>query len=370
MPSIDIIRESNIVRTPRVKQIESIFDIPLSEKTGESWSVNLPIEEKKWNVGLIVGPSGCGKTTLINEMFGQSIVNDFEWPDKKSILDGFPKNMGIKDISSFLSSVGFSSPPSWVRPYSVLSNGEKFRVHIARVLAEAEGLCVVDEFSSVVDRTVAKIGSSAISKTVRRFKKQFIAVTCHEDVEEWLQPDWVYRVHDKAFEWRFLQQRPKINLEIAKVHRSAWRMFSRYHYLDAKIHNAAQCFVAFWDGMPVGFMSYLHFMNNRLKRTKKGHRAVVLPDYQGVGIGNTLIEYIASCLIALDFDFIGRTATPGIIYYRARSKKWKMIRKPEISVDRGGRGKKSSVRHRGRIVATFRYVGPKAKLKTAEKLLL
>jgi len=373
MPCADIVRKSNVVRTPRVQQIESIFDIPPSQKTGETWSITLPIEEKPWSIGLITGPSGSGKTTLINEMFSSSVVDEFEWPDKESILDGFPKTMGIKDISAFLNSVGFSSPPSWVRPYSVLSNGEKFRVHIARVLAEAKGLCVVDEFTSVVDRTVAKIGSAAVAKTVRRFKKQFIAVSCHEDIEEWLQPDWVYRVHDKMFEWRFLQQRPEIDLEIAKVHRSAWQMFSRHHYLSAKLHNAAQCFVAFWNGIPVAFHSYLHFPNNyKPKYVKRGHRVVCLPDYQGVGIGTRLEDFTAANLKALGYDYLIQTAHPARMQYCAHSPKWKLIKQPKVSTARrsknGRRAKKGSVCHRGRLITSFKYVGPAGDPKTAKEL--
>ena len=87
-----------------------------------------------------------------------------------------------------MSSVGFSSPPSWVRPYHVLSNGEQFRVDIARTLSEKPQLAIVDEFTSVVDRTVAQIGSSAIQKTVRRRGQKFIAVSCHYDIVKWLEP--------------------------------------------------------------------------------------------------------------------------------------------------------------------------------------
>tara|TARA_R110000824_G_scaffold394800_1_gene594892 strand:- start:613 stop:885 length:273 start_codon:yes stop_codon:yes gene_type:complete len=49
---------------------------------------------------------------------------------------------------------------------------------------------VFDEFTSMLDRNVARVGSFAIQKGIRKTKKQFIAVTCHEDVKEWLLPDW------------------------------------------------------------------------------------------------------------------------------------------------------------------------------------
>ena len=188
--------ESEVVRSPRVMQVEGIFDVPPSQRIAHRWDVELPIEDKSWNVGLIVGPSGSGKSTVARHLFGTQL-EIFErlrrdWHDARSLLDSFPGPMGVKDIVELLSSVGFSSPPSWVKPFRVLSNGEQFRVLMARLLAETSlsgETAAVDEFTSVVDRTVAKIGSCAIAKTVRRRNQRFVAVTCHEDVEQWLQPD-------------------------------------------------------------------------------------------------------------------------------------------------------------------------------------
>ena len=86
-------------------------------------------------------------------------------------LDG-----SFKDIVELLSSIGFSSPPAWLRPFPVLSTGQQFRALLARLLAEAAGeLVVCDEFTSVVDRTVAQVGSAALARTVRQRGQQFIA---------------------------------------------------------------------------------------------------------------------------------------------------------------------------------------------------
>src|SRR5207253_2407197 len=125
------------------------------------------------------------------------------WSESLSVLDAFPDSLPIKDVVSLLSAVGFSSPPAWLRPFHVLSTGQQFRVTLARLLAEAKvttpasivagqdhasatapNLVVFDEYSSVVDRTVAQIGSAAVSKVIRQRDQQFVAVTCHEDVED------------------------------------------------------------------------------------------------------------------------------------------------------------------------------------------
>ncbi len=202
-----IVREVAIERTPRVLKLEGLFDIPPSQRSEERWDVHFDLPEA-WNVGLIVGPSGSGKSTLARELFGGRLVSAWDWPEHQSILDGFPAGMGIKDITELLSSVGFSSPPSWVRPFRVLSTGEQFRVNLARTLAEMPELAVVDEFTSVVDRTVAQICAAAVAKSVRRRDQKFVAVTCHYDVADWLDPDWIFQPHTGKLERRLLRGRP------------------------------------------------------------------------------------------------------------------------------------------------------------------
>lgn len=369
MPGANIVRETEVVRSPRVLQLEGIFDIPPTQASREAWEVDLPIEEKPWNIGLIVGPSGSGKTTVLRELFADNIFEGFEWEKDQSVLDAFPGGMSIKDIVKLLSSVGFSSPPSWLRPFRVLSNGEQFRVNIARALAESKDLCAIDEFTSVVDRTVAQIGSCAIARTVRNMGKKFIAASCHYDIEEWLQPDWIYKPHENLFKWRRLRRRPGIDLKIIKVHRKAWELFRQHHYLTQNMPKVAQCFVAFWKEVPVAFYSYLHFQNNRLKHTKRGCRVVCLPDYQGVGIGLRLEEYVASCLKACGWDYIGAASHPARMAYCNKSSNWVMIRKPHVSRNQGGGGRRNAAKYLGRMIATFRYVGPPAPVDEARALV-
>src|SRR5262245_53967075 len=254
----EIRRSVPIIATPRLAQLSGLFDVAPAQKSEAVWNVELPIEDREWHVGLIVGPSGSGKSTIARELFPDSYVNGYEWPADKSVIDAFP-DMSIKDITLLLSSVGFSSPPSWMRPYRALSNGEQFRATLARALAENRSLCVFDEFTSVVDRTVGQIGSAAVAKTVRRRGQKFIAVTCHDDVLEWLDPDWVYSPVDNSFQWRLERRRPPISLRISRVHHSAWRLFAHHHYLTAQLNQSAYCFCAFIDDSPVAFDAWLPF---------------------------------------------------------------------------------------------------------------
>jgi hypothetical protein len=374
MQSINILREIEIKRTPRVMQLEGIFDVPPSQRSAEEWTVNLDLPDD-WNVGLIVGPSGSGKTTVARELFGDYLVKDWLWPDDKSIVDGFPAEMSIKDITGLLSSVGFSSPPSWVRPFQVLSNGEQFRVNMARTLAEMKELAVVDEFTSVVDRTVAQIGSAAIAKTVRKRQQRFIAVSCHYDIADWLEPDWVYQPHtNELYTGRYLHQRPKIELEIKRVHHSAWQLFRKHHYLDTKLHTAAVCFCAFWKGQPVAFTAVLHFPHPKARNIKREHRTVCLPDFQGVGIGNAMSDYVGAICRGSGNRFQSQTSHPAMIRARNQSKNWAMIAKPNNTTKVMPVGWRPDANQQGasgahsRLRASFEYIGPALPTDEARRL--
>lgn len=380
MSGVVIVRESKIERTPRVLQMEGIFDVAPTVRSAERWEVNLELPDE-WNIGLIVGPSGSGKTTIARELFTDHLVIDWKWPENRSILDGFPDGMSIKDIVALLSSVGFSSPPSWLRSFNVLSTGEQFRVSIARTLAEMPDLAVVDEFTSVVDRTVAQIGSAAIQKTVRKREQKFIAVSCHYDIIDWLEPDWVYQPHtNEYYTGRYLHQRPGIELEIKRVHRSAWKLFRKHHYLDTNLHKASACFCAFWKDIPVAFTAVLHFPHPNRKRTKREHRTVCLPDYQGVGIGNAMSDYVGSMCKGLGYSFISQTSHPAMIRTRSKSQNWRMIAKPNRNTKQMPKGKGANlVKHDAvntrlsakvvtRLRATFEYVGPALDEEEAKRV--
>lgn len=178
--------ESGIPQTFRTAQVVGTYDLK-PEHLARRISADIPIEGKEWNVGLIVGSSGTGKSTIAAEAFGR---REPMQPAGGAVIDDMPSGRQFKDITRAFVSVGFSSPPSWLKPYSVLSNGEKMRASLAYALLSDDDPIVFDEFTSVVDREVAKTMSLAASKAVRRDGKRFVAVSCHRDVTEWLDPDW------------------------------------------------------------------------------------------------------------------------------------------------------------------------------------
>nr|WP_221411171.1 hypothetical protein [Ornithobacterium rhinotracheale] len=176
----------------RAEKVKSLFNA----ESGHEWehTADLPIEGGDWQIGLIVGPSGSGKTSIGSQIWDNGIINLSDgWSADRPIVEDITPEKSMNEVTSALSAVGLGDVPAWLRPFKVLSNGEQFRAGLARLICEDRDKIVVDEFTSVVDRQIAKIGASAFAKSWRRKKrKQIVLLSCHYDIIEWLQPDWVY----------------------------------------------------------------------------------------------------------------------------------------------------------------------------------
>jgi ABC-type lipoprotein export system ATPase subunit/GNAT superfamily N-acetyltransferase len=369
-----IIVESPVADSPRVEQVRGMFDLEPAQVSRLEWQVRLPIEERPWHIGLIVGPSGCGKSTIARWMFPETAALDEhgrprqfrEWVTRGAVIDAFPETMPIKDVVALLSAVGFASPPAWLRPFDVLSTGQQFRVTLALLLATTpRGQRIIfDEYTSVVDRTVAQIGSAAIAKTIRQRNQQFVAVTCHEDVETWLQPDWVYRPAENVFAWRRLRRRPRVALDVVRCQASAWPLFAPHHYLSHALSRAAVCFLATWKERPVALSAWLPYFGAGPK-SRREHRTVTLPDYQGIGIGNALSDFVAALWAGLGCRAVSTTTHPAMIRARLQSSNWKMHRAPAFAA-----GHERKFRHATtRLTASFTFVGAPLPRPLATALL-
>ena len=452
---IKIVREVDVSGSYRTRQLESIFDVPAKKKSRLEWRGDFPFEDRPWNVGLIVGPSGCGKTTIAKEIFTTAPENGIhgsnraklgdprkaqstqsrekrekkkalgkskskkrnpdsalcplclcgetnpEWKGK-SVIDDFDKRFSIRDIAKVCSAVGFNTIPAWLRPYRVLSTGEKFRVELARTLLEGGELVVVDEFTSVVDRQVAKIGSHAVQKYVRKTGRKFVAVSCHYDIIDWLQPDWIFEPATMTFTRRSVRRRPEIECIVQRVPRTAWSSFAPYHYLTAGLPRGAVCYGLFtrvksqkskveglgvqnsgvldsetFDFRPstlnsylVGFCGVIFRPGKRVGQKTYGvSRVVILPDWQGMGLAFVLMDFLGSCHKALGRRFHNYPTHPGFVYAHNRSPNWSVRKHAGVRFDSGRvQGDKRRM-GAGRHNAVFRYTGPAAEIEVAEKIV-
>ena len=382
MPNVDIQVTCPVFDSFRVQQVGGMFDVPLAERATERFTVDVPEEilaeggKNEWSIGLIVGPSGSGKSTIARAMFGDRVYRPREWAADRAVIDGLG-GRSIKEITRLFTAVGFSSPPSWIKPYQVLSGGEQFRCDLARALAGEAGsgvsnlqiskspnlqipppLVVFDEFTSVVDRNVARVVSAAIAKGIRsgQIGCRLVAVTCHYDVTEWLAPDWVIDMSTATFSRRCLR-RPPIELEIFRCRRGAWRLFARHHYLSGELAQYCRCFLALWEGSPVAFCATLSLIGR--KNRWRISRIVTLPDYQGIGIGMAVAEAVADLHVREGSRMNVTASHPSLIAHCRRSHKWKLVGVKRV----GSCGAKKFIDNyhgsAGRAVVSFEYVAEK-----------
>jgi uncharacterized protein YjhX (UPF0386 family) len=183
----------------RAQRVKSLFNA----EDGSSFKIeaNIDIDDMDWGIGLIVGASGSGKTSIGKQFFGDNKIYDLYkgWDCSRPIIDCILPEGDFNTATGALAAVGLGDVPSWLRPFNALSNGQQFRAGLARLVTEAPNEVVVDEFTSVVDRQIAKIGALAFAKNWRRNKgKKVVLLSCHYDITGWLQPDWVFDVNTKV----------------------------------------------------------------------------------------------------------------------------------------------------------------------------
>lgn len=177
------------------ERTRGLYNVDVEDGSSFRLDAELPVEASDWQVGVVVGPSGSGKTSIaqaLNEHGWSEWRPSFEYDgDSKPIIEVLTEGGTYAKATASLAAVGLGSVPSWLRPYHVLSNGEQFRASLADLLLADDAKVYIDEFTSVLDRQVAKVGAGAFAKAWRRQEgRQAILITPHYDILDWVQPDW------------------------------------------------------------------------------------------------------------------------------------------------------------------------------------
>lgn len=311
-----IAKTSTVIMDDITNQLITPFDYQ-SDGTERFYPYEIPADlPLHWGIGVIVGASGTGKSTLLSD-FGQPYHP--RWDRNRSIASHFPD---AETASELLAAAGLMSIPEWVKPYDVLSTGQKFRADLARSIHD---YAVIDEFTSVVDRNVAKAASVALSRYVRKNGvRNIVLATCHRDILEFLEPDWIIDT-DRGY-WSLNKgqfQRPELVLDIYPCDYTLWDYFAPHHYLTGKINRSAHCYIGIWEGQLVAFNSAITAPNGNYKNAYRGHRLVVHPDYQGFGFGPKISEAVAQHYVDNGKRYFAKTAHPRLGGYRDSSPLWK-----------------------------------------------
>ena len=294
---------SEIFTNYRCQKAADSLDIDVKKKSKHHFKVTADLDTE-YNIGLIVGASGSGKTTLAKQIFGENCFKEYLKP-KEPLINQLPEEFSYDECQRILSGVGLTSVPCWIRPAFTLSNGQKARAEMALACySNEEDATVIDEFTSVVDRTVAKVMSHSIQKFARKNNKQITLLACHYDIIDWLNPDWIIDCNKQQYKDRRLlrksfKREEQLEFHIKEADRSSWKYYSKYHYLNeqgpvGKYH----CYGLYHNNEQIGFQCFMNYVPKRKNQPFIYHsnRTVIHPDFIGFGLGIKLVEESAKHL--------------------------------------------------------------------------
>jgi len=320
---MEIELKSKIINDKYTEYVYEAFDIQNKEETCVSVSMNLgEAKNFDWNIGVILGGSGSGKTTILKKCgelkqpkFDQDkpLISNFDWLDPK-------------DATLVLTSMGLSSVPTWLRPFHTLSNGEQYRAILAYLVSSAKDgeVILIDEYTSVVDRDVAKAMSFALQKYIRRENKRIIVSSCHYDILEWLMPDWTCSPQKGGtLERCDYRRRPEISLQVSRVEVETWDFFKKHHYLTEDVNKSCKFLLFEWNDKPVGIVAIINQPRKGCQNGFALSRTVILPDFQGMGLGVKLSEFACAIIKNQGGLCFTKTINPALGIYRNKSKFWR-----------------------------------------------
>ena len=294
-------------------EIRAKYDIK-DHKESKIVVPNLPTD----GIVLIVGTSGSGKTTILNSVFEQTKIKvNYE----TTVIENFSTAERGEEL---LLACGLRTIPAWFRSPNTLSNGEFHRFEIA--LGLDQGNRIIDEFTSVVDRDTAKSLAYSVRKYFDKNSGVLYIASCHRDIIDWLDPDWVYDTDLQVLDNRrgpFRLGRPKLTLTIKGTSPETWRYFSKYHYLDTSMSRSVHCYVLLLGEKPIGFHAAIHSTNRDIHSYWRGHRTVILPEFQGMGIGTAFSDAIAEMYVSKGMRYFSKTAHPSFGEHREKSPLWR-----------------------------------------------
>lgn len=331
MQNFKLTLASPVATSFRAVKAANSLDIDSEKKSVHTFEVKADLTTP-FNIGLIVGASGSGKTTLAKHIYGDDCFKEI-LDMTQPVIDQFPETMTYDECAAMLCGVGLTAVPCWIRPAYTLSNGQRARAECALQMARDDlEMIVIDEWTSVVDRTVAKVMSHCIQKHARKTGKKIVLMSCHYDVVEWLNPDWVIDANQQTYEnrrllWRDFKRSEQIEFDIYETTRGTWPYFSKYHYLSERLAGGKCYYFGLWSGAnQIGFLAFSNYVPHRKGTKMQLHfnRLVIHPDYCGFGLGIHFLNKCAKIVADKGYEVMGKFSSAPVYNALKRDKQWRL----------------------------------------------
>ena len=229
--------------TPRTIKVAEAFGIGTDEREFIIYD-NVELKIGPRDIVYLTGDSGSGKSVLLKAFkkdLGPEAVDmaDVDFDPTKPLIDTMGKtfNEGLE----LLSRVGLNDAFLFVRRYDQLSDGQKYRYRVAKLIENGAQWWIMDEFCSTLDRDTAKIVAFNVQKLARKEGKAVIAATTHTDLFEDLKPSvHIHKKFGKEIEDHYFPNELNKTCSLTKEMYVAegsiqdYNRLSGFHYRDSK----------------------------------------------------------------------------------------------------------------------------------------
>jgi hypothetical protein len=218
----------------------------------------------------------------------------------------------VEEGLELLSKVGLNDAFLFLRTYSQLSDGQKYRYRIAKLIESGKQWWLMDEFVACLDRDTAKIIAFNLQKIARQQGKAVIAATTHSDLQEDLNPSVLVRKRfGEEIQISYYPNEPAAECSLIREMRveegskEDWQKLSGFHYRGHKVAVPRKIFRLLRGDELCGVIVYsyppptcygrrlvlprmtIQELNRQLSII---NRVVIHPKYRTIGLGAKIIR--------------------------------------------------------------------------------
>ena len=188
--------DTGVERTQRVLDVAEMFGLGLDDKTFVVLD-NLKLDIKQGDIVYITGQSGSGKSTILHELRAEfekrgvsvAMASEIEMGNSTIVDQVYPEEKSLSKPLELFSLVGLSDANLFLRKPSELSDGQRYRFMLAKMIESGAKVWMADEFLALLDRVTAKVIAYNIQKIARKAGATLVVATTHRDMVDDLSPD-------------------------------------------------------------------------------------------------------------------------------------------------------------------------------------